>query len=638
MDSETKINCDLKKNNIRKNCIKWAVVIFAALFAAFLAELVFNYKLIFQGADKRGVFPVKMDELSYEGFELQGDVLVATKDKGVIIRIEKPAEYLDRLSYYRSPGKDLPVDIYIYMDKSEPVLFTDFNNRVIEYSEQIVHGPVQYIEMVFEKCYKGMEIKEITYDNELHMNWRRMMLVAVFCSVIMFFILFRDTVGEHIEYAFLYASLSIGLVMAVALPIQKVSWDEEYHFTSAYSIFPSDVVMTPEIVYYGDAYETGSLMYPKSEKEFEQIRDYLDKSRIYDYSNKEQVKKGGFVSMTSLGHLPSAIGINIGRLFKLPLSYLYILGRVFNLLFYVACCFFAIKYIKVGKRLLAVMALMPTNLFLASVYSYDATLNGLLFLATAIILSDMADEKAVFNWKKYILTMALIFTASIIKIVYLPLVLLILVIPKDRFKTKKDCLIMKGIIISGVVFSFILLIFVIDLASVLPADLRGGNVSVEGQMDFISANLPAFIKMLAYNMAASFVSFSVGNKAYGIMGHFGEFPFEILIIAAMCAIVLTDSSELYLSVKCRAGVALVIIATSALVWISMYIVFTPVGFNQIMGVQGRYFAPVRLPLYLLFGHIVRLKIPKWLHNAAVLCVPVVLVCGIMGVVFCKLAN
>lgn len=628
-----------KKNNTKKNCIRWVVLIAVSVVFSILTELVFNYKLIFIGASDRGVFSVDMEEISYTGFELKGNVFVATGEEEAVIRIEKPVKYLSKLSYNRSMGTDTRTFVNVYSGGSVPKEIIDANNRCISLSDQVINGPVEYIEMVFENPYEGMEISSITYDNTINFSWRRMLLFAAGMSIVLFLFLFRKLVGEHIEYAFVYIVLAVGLVMALGFPVQKVSWDEEYHFTSAYNLTFSKVVMTPEIIYYGDAWETGSLMYPKSEKEFAQFKEFLDGSDIYNYDNADQVQKGGFMGLSSIGHIPSAVGMNIARLFKLPLSYLYIFGRVFNLLFYAACCFFAIRYIKLGKRILAVVALMPTNLFLACVYSYDATINGLLFLATAIILSDIADEKAVFNRKKYVLTMGLIFVASAIKIVYIPFVLLILIMPKDRFKTKKDMLIMKGLIIAGVVFVAALLLFFVDLADFMSGDLRGGDVNVAGQVEYILANIPAVAVLVVKSIISSFVSYSVGNGAYGLVGHWGEFPFEILIIASICVIVLTDSSELMLNIKSRVGVALIMLATTVVVWLSMYIVFTPVGVSWIGGVQGRYFAPLRVPFYLLFAlPFVKLKIPKALHNAAVLLVPVVLNCGILAVAFCSWAK
>ncbi|MCM1084515.1 MAG: DUF2142 domain-containing protein [Clostridium sp.] len=627
-----------KKNNVKKNCIRWAVIVAVSLLFSVLTELVFNYKLISIGAANRGVFSVSMEELSYTGFALDGTTFVATGEEPAVIRIDKPVKYLSKLSYNRSTGTDTRTFINVYSGGAQNEII-DANNRCISLSEQVVNGSVDYIEMVFEKPYEGMEISGITYDNTINFSWRRMLLFAVGISIVLFLLLFRKTIGEHMEFAFAYVALAVGLVMAIGFPVQKVSWDEEYHFTSAYHLSISKVVMTPEILYYGDAYETGSLMYPKSEKEFSQFKEFLDGSDIYNYDNAEQVQKGGFMGLSSIGHIPSAIGMNIARLFKLPLSYLYIFGRVFNLLFYVLCCFFAIKYMKLGKRLLAVAALMPTNLFLASVFSYDAAVNGMLFLATAIILSDIADEKAVFNWKKYVFTMGLIFVASAIKIVYIPFVLLILIVPKDRFKTKKDMLIMKGLIIAGVVFAVALLLFFVDLADFMSADLRGGETNVAKQVAYMLDNIPTVAGLVVKSIASSFVSYSVGNGAYGLVGHFGEFPYEILIIASMCVIILTDSSELMLNIKSRVGVALVMLATTVVVWLSMYIVFTPVGSQWIGGVQGRYFAPIRVPCYLLLAlPFVKLKIPKALHNAAVLLVPVVLNCGILAVAFCSWAR
>lgn len=74
----------------------------------------------------------------------------------------------------------------------------------------------------------------------------------------------------------------------------------------------------------------------------------------------------------------------------------------------------------------------------------------------------------------------------------------------------------------------------------------------------------------------------------------------LIVYLFVMAIIDGEDENVYIQKKEKFFLALTIFASWALVLTALYITFTPVGKLSIDGVQGRYFAPLVLPLLLLF--------------------------------------
>ncbi|MGC9502977.1 DUF2142 domain-containing protein [Baaleninema sp.] len=85
-------------------------------------------------------------------------------------------------------------------------------------------------------------------------------------------------------------------------------------------------------------------------------------------------------------YLPQALGISIGKLFKIsPLKLMY-LGRLTNLLFWLGLVSFGIYWSPIHRGLLMMLALTPMSLCLASSLSLDALTNGVAFAFVGLVL------------------------------------------------------------------------------------------------------------------------------------------------------------------------------------------------------------------------------------------------------------
>ena len=62
-----------------------------------------------------------------------------------------------------------------------------------------------------------------------------------------------------------------------------------------------------------------------------------------------------------------------------------------------------------------------------------------------------------------------------------------------------------------------------------------------------------------------------------------------------------------------------VVCSVALVWLAMYLAFTPIGADAIEGVQARYFIPLLLPAaYTLWNNRIQIKVSKQRYYQIVL--------------------
>ena len=135
-------------------------------------------------------------------------------------------------------------------------------------------------------------------------------------------------------------------------------------------------------------------------------------------------------------YLPQALGITLGRILGLGQMLTIYLGRLCNLLFFVFCCWQAVRLAPFGKMAFLGTALLPMTLELVSSLSYDAFAIGLGLLFTAYVLQLAYEREQVGRRELAVLAVLLALLAPC-KMVYIPLAGLCFLIPREKFGTKK---------------------------------------------------------------------------------------------------------------------------------------------------------------------------------------------------------
>ena len=309
------------------------------------------------------------------------------------------------------------------------------------------------------------------------------------------------------------------------------------------------------------------------------------------------------VVTSPLVYLPQAIGICIARMLNCSSVVLLTLGKLMNLLAFCAMAFWAVRRMPFGKTIMMAVTLLPMTINLAASMSYDAMLIGGSFMFIAQVLHLAYDEDKV-EWKDIILLAVILAVISPCKIVYSLMVFLILLIPKEKYRTKLMHVMIWVICIIAAIGSMMLVnaTVISSYASTAVSDVPWSDepgFTVYYVLHHPLDSARVFYDTLMYQ--GSYYHETMLGAYLGNLCEELDVPFIVLLFMtlALFALPLSDSEQdRQLSLKHKIIIAAVCAVIFGLLLGSMMIAWTPISSPVILGVQGRYFLPF-LPILLL---------------------------------------
>lgn len=427
---------------------------------------------------------------------------------------------------------------------------------------------------------------------------------------------------KNIEKRFIYLSLIIGMIFMILTPPFQAP-DENNHFKKAYVISRGNLF--PEVKNGKVGFELPKGMVDYIEMQNSKGSNLDAKFKFKDIYMTERLpgeyKESKFYNFTTvttnpLAHCIQATGIIVGQIFahildvKMPsVVYQLYFARFFNLLFYSLIISISIKITPILKKTIALIGLMPMALFQAATVSYDPLLIALSFLAISIIFS-VSFEKDKNLSKRYIIILGIIAYIFIeVKIVYLPLYLLLVILPKKEMENKvlffKKLLCILGIVIT------LMLVFKVGSPSMKLVTETRTDILAKEQLKYIIHN--------PFNYCKIYVNTLIKKRQYLIATTIGTFGlidtnlycvFLSIYLVCMPLVGISEISLDNVDVDIWGRIA-VIISTSAAIFgcfLAMYIYWTSImdgygiGASEITGVQGRYFIPILPVIFLFFAN------------------------------------
>lgn len=601
---------------INSKIIRYLLVVVGIIGISFLIELCgFNFKLLTLGESDSGV-----TEVSYKE-EVIGD--------RAVIKVNLDGFYINKLRIEYEATEDVEYKL----NYSEKDYYDGFKNSVVddifdnEVDEAItnIRNEVEMIEISYDVD-KEIHFKNILIDNRVKINYFRIIFMSlVMLSMVIIVTYYRnggDTSSLHRYF------IGMGLILGVTMIILQPSatyycWDDQIHFLNVYelaggnvdwSVGESQMVLDKPV---------GRDSIDSIEEQINQ-KEYLNSGEMAGYSTYG----GRFITYTKVAYIPSAIGYYGAKLVGLPFDICFMLGKLMNLLVYLFLIGYAIKITKVGKRLLVVLGLIPTSLFLASQYSYDAAVIAGFTLAMVILVNWFVDKNCKVDFKRLLIFVAAMLYGCFPKAVYIPFILLFLFVPTDRFRSKKEAILVK----SGIFVICLLMMatFVLPVVSggAVTGDARGGDTSVAGQLKVILNNPLGYVKVLNDTMVKNFVSSFVGSGALGSWAYIGNLSTNLYLVFLILLVVVSfiEASKFSVDKVYKFLFLIVTLGVVLLIWTALYLSFTPVGYNTINGVQPRYFIPLLFPLLIcLGGSKFKIKVSSKIYNLVVLLVPVIII-------------
>lgn len=423
--------------------------------------------------------------------------------------------------------------------------------------------------------------------------------VTLFCLI--YGVLYRDALKNRIEACVAILIILLGSVYIIAEPAAiGSSWDEGIHYGRAMMMSYDFELVVPEAEMYTLDYE----------------QNYLDKFETKKYEKWEQTLEAKSSNpqksvygacrpkYQTLVYIPSAIVLLVSRALHLPFLVQIRLGKYAFLFLYALLTYLSMKKLKGGKMLVATIMLLPQALFLTSHYSYDTWVVSWLTLSMCCFIYELQNIDEKLNVKNVVLMMISFFVGVSPKQIYIPLMLLFLFMPKDKFRDKKQQKIYYGVIIVIVLCVLAMFMLPFFMASGATAtDKRGGSdVDSTKQLALILGDVGGYI-VVCWNFFKNYVSLANWKGMTSFLAFNGMIPFSATSMVMLMVVAFTDKCEEDANMRWYHRVITTILSIGIILLIitALYISFTPVGADTVKGCQTRYLLPFLFPMLYILG-------------------------------------
>ncbi len=251
-------------------------------------------------------------------------------------------------------------------------------------------------------------------------------------------IIFRNANKSNVklEKLYLWVAIPIGIIMCILSPLGRIP-DEDHHARKAMAISQGNIFS------YVDEDGIASDMINSKINELvtrstDSYEEAIKRLTLAETDEKVRLSYNTMALYAPICHAPQAIGMLITRLFGCGISIQCYAARLVNFAVAIVLMYNAIKYMPYKKYVLMFIALLPVTFNVLPTMSADAlTISMSMFYVSYILY--LRYDKNVIEISK--LSKIILFICTIIislcKIVYLPLCFLLLLLPKEKMKSKR---------------------------------------------------------------------------------------------------------------------------------------------------------------------------------------------------------
>ena len=499
------------------------------------------------------------------------------------------------IEYNSDKEFDLQLD-YSLFDNEKIYEVSDLD-ECSQYSSINVYNVKNLVNTINIKVPEYVSIDDVYINNNytFDMFFFCLLIVIMIVSIGMLYIYNKGYEKIHILFSIMYISFGIFFVISTP-PAIGASWDDQIHFKNTIeTIHFNDYEKTDaEDVLVG--VKTRFYFYDHIEEQIDYMHrvDELDKNIQLERNNKN------IITYTSLAYLPGSIIYNALKTVGVSFSLRFNLVRIVSIIMYAMIFTYAIKIAKKYKLLLFVTGLIPEGLFIASNYNYDAFIFSFSILGFVSFINMLNSEKV--GTKDLITFVISITLASLTKVIYGPLFLLLFLIPNNKFSSTRTAKLIKGMILLITFFVMSTFLIPVLFSNVSMNDSRGGsNVNIAMQIKYIINNPVSSCLLFFKNIFGNYFSYTVSSNSLLFFAYRGSNNSELyfLIVTAFIFAFLEACQEKNNSkIFSKFFIELIVFCIISGTWLILYLTFNNVGSSSIGGVQPRYFMP--LIIYMIY--------------------------------------
>lgn len=505
--------------------------------------------------------------------------------------------------------------VWITEENGDKIWEETYNNLSLRDGELLILAEYERGEGIDTRTGRYRICDTLAKDDNIRINYRvffyneNYKTFYAICAVIalIFLALFLAATmlqGQKYQLAINYflALIMMGVLFSIIMPPLTVP-DEESHFRMAYELSSKMLFRSEELMRKTD---NDSITYLHNAASIG--RWYASFNEQADVAEMVNVKWTSVSSTTpSYAYIFPAIGISLARIFRLNGPWTILSGRLFNLLGVSALMALSLYLVPFGKKYFCVLGLLPETVYIVASYSYDALNMALCFLAVSYFFYMISDGKKV-RVSNLIVFLGLVLLMAPVKLVYAPLIGLLLLIPRQQLEISRKFL--AGTVIAGALGGFILLFLrwedIVVLLKGLPYNMEeGSRVSIRFMLENPKSAIFVFVNNMMCNLDYYIKSIAgefVGRDRRGALLDIAYLPeWTMVVLGILLTMGIYTDKKPGLRPWKKAWVCILGMTSCFLILLSMYLANNLIEKTTIHGVQGRYFLPVLLLLPALFG-------------------------------------
>ena len=331
------------------------------------------------------------------------------------------------------------------------------------------------------------------------------------------------------------------------------------------------------------------------------------------------------------GYLPQSIGILTAKLLDLNEMWMFLLGRIFNILTYALLISLAIKIAPDLKMPLALVSCIPISIYQSASFSIDALIFGLGILTVSYFIY-LYNLNGKLDYKQLMAYMLLCLLLGLCKLPYLAFSFLMLFLPKDKLDKNK------------MLFLFLMLAFV-SIAGLLwsqyaqPALLhswRSSNIDVNSTSQLLLLmNSPIhvleFLKQIftqnLYDILLGFFKIYKGFDQYFVDKYF---IISLLFSIFLSFTLISYPKKVKFENKTKIGAFLIMLLIYVATCFIQLLTWSAVG-KMNLGIASRYFVPLCALIPIISGYSINIE-ERTLGNYTIVFMMIFLSITIFGLV------
>lgn len=510
------------------------------------------------------------------------------------------------------------------------VMLSGYRDTIAEFSRE---EPLRfekgdyYVELLSDgELADDVEILVIEYNGDYkQLYWG---LVVLILAVLGLLLWLYDKAWLKLELLYAIFAVVLGLVFSYVMP-PLCAGDEYAHFLESYEV--SSRILHTQVwdeqgytLLRADDYDSAVYLHDAAS-----ISDWFETFRKGNVTEFVSAKEKSTVAARSwYVYLPSALMLSIVRLLGGSGHALLLLGRMTNLLVFVALMVLSIRMIPRGKVFLVCLGLVPETLYLANSFSYDG-INLALCILLASYFYYLYDTAEKISWKQLLFYLVICAVMIPIKTVYLWYMVLLLLLPVKKLAISRKVIGMAliGVFIAAVGMLVYLWPNISSLAMAGTAPSTGG-ISEGVSVGYVLSNPREFLIVLGNSLFPELAGFKYPERY--LATSFGQIlaadrysgrdlytmtSWMCATIVLAAAISLCDSEDNPINTTRRLIIGVLGAGMFFGVLLAMYFASTLIVNRKIYGISGRYF----LPIYALLPLIVKNRFLTLKFNAKKFC-------------------